>query len=55
MAEAKLPHFVVGQPGHARKLNDVVDVVNELTEEVAELRKALDGKADKRNTKSTSK
>lgn len=57
----KLEHFVVGQPRHAEKLNKVVDVVNDLTETVAllvrenqELRDALDGKADKRKTRSSS-
>jgi hypothetical protein len=55
MAKAKLPHFVVGQPGHADKLNAVVDRVNEHEQEIEDLREALAGKADKRNTRASSK
>ncbi len=50
-----LPHFVVGQKGHADKLNALVDRVNAQDEELVKLRAELAKKQDKRVTKTTAK
>ena len=47
----KVEHFVTGQPGHADKLNTLVDLANGLLDEVAELRAELAKKQDKRAPK----
>ena len=51
----KIPHFVTGQPGYTVKLNALVDVVNEQSDLIAQLREELERKADKRTPKTTAK
>lgn len=48
---SKVEHFVTGQPGHTTKLNALVDALNALVEDNAELRAELAKKQDKRAPK----